>query len=49
MILVIGVKRTSRHFFRIKVGQGSKSYDFVGDLEMRFLTSSVGRREVEVG
>ena len=24
----------------IKVGQGSKSHDFVGDLDMSFLTSS---------
>ena len=36
----IGVRRTSRHSLMIRVGQGSKSHDFVGDFDMRFLTFS---------
>ena len=52
MILVIGVRRTSRHSLMIKVGQGSKSHEFVGDLDMSFLTSSSvkgWKREMEAG
>ena len=40
MMLVIGVRRTSMHSLMMKVGQGSKSKDLVGDLDMSFLTSS---------
>ena len=40
MMLVIGVRRTSRHSLMMKVVQGSKSHDLVGDLDMSFLTSS---------
>ena len=36
MMLMIGVRRTSRHSLMMKVGQGSKSHDLVGDLS--FLT-----------
>ena len=41
MMLVIGMRRTSRHSLIMKVGQGSKSHDQVGDLDMSFLTSSL--------
>ena len=37
--MVIEVRRASRHSLIIKVGQGSKSHDFVGDMDMSFLTS----------
>ena len=40
IMLVIGVRKTSRHSLIMKVGQGSKSHDLVGDLDMSFLTSS---------
>ena len=32
MMLVIGVRRTSRHSLIMKVGQGSNSHDLVGDI-----------------
>ena len=40
-MLVIEVRRTSRHSLMMKVGQGSKSHDLVGDLDMSILTSSL--------
>ena len=49
MMLVIGVRRTSRHSLvvrtsrhslMVEVRQGSKSHDFVADLDMSFLKSS---------
>ena len=51
MILVIGVRMASRHSLMIKVGQGSKSHDFVGDLDISSLHPlwlTVGRKEVKV-
>ena len=41
MMLVIGIRRTSRHSLMMKVGQGSSSQDLVGDLDMSFPTSSL--------
>ena len=40
MILVIEVRGTSRPSLVTKFGQGSKSNDFVGDLDMSILISS---------
>ena len=47
MMLVIGVRRTSRHSLMMKVGQDSKSQDLVGDLDMSYPASSSvnGRKE----
>ena len=42
-MLVIGANRMSKQSLIMKVGQGSRSQDLVGALEMSFLTSSWDR------
>ena len=47
-MLVIRVRRTSRQTLMMKVGQGSKSQELVGDCDLSFSTSSLVNERKEI-